>query len=245
MLRHTSPYQPATILFDLDGTLLDDGRATDAAVESLHSAHGDALGMSLADLTGRWKKLLSIHYARYLAGEISMQEQRRARVRDLFGATRRLEDEGADEIFAVYERAYRASWAAFPDVLPALSALGGYKLAVLTNGDLSQQRQKLQATGLDAHVPDIFASSVLGFAKPQPEAFRLACTNLGVDPKRCLFVGDDLHADAHGSASAGLRSIWLDRRRSGHIPSQSIRVIHTLADLPALVLAETEGEAGS
>src|SRR5438067_3510324 len=51
----------------------------------------------------------------------------------------------ADEIFRVYERSYCAAWSAFPDAAPALSALQDYRLAVLTNGENSQQTQKLQA----------------------------------------------------------------------------------------------------
>ena len=42
-------------------------------------------------------------------------------------------DSTADEIFDIYERSYRAAWSAFPDAVPALSALQRYRLAVLTS----------------------------------------------------------------------------------------------------------------
>src|SRR5436305_13152962 len=115
---------PAAILFDVDGTLLDDNRAVEAGVKSVHCTYGEMIGVSLRDLGLRWRELLNIHFPRYLAGQISMQEQRRARVLDLFErSTLRISAQDADEIFAVYDRSYRAAWTAFPDVLPTLTAL--------------------------------------------------------------------------------------------------------------------------
>jgi putative hydrolase of the HAD superfamily len=226
----------AAILFDLDGTLMDDNRAVDAGVKAFHGVYGDKLGMSLRDLALLWRELLNIHFQRYLAGRISMQEQRRARVLDLFGSLKqRISVETADEAFAVYERSYRASWAAFPDVLPALSALSGFRLAVLTNGELSQQTEKLRTAGLAGRFCKIFASSEIGFAKPQPEAFLSACTHLHLDSQHCMYVGDNLDVDARGSASAGLTSVWLDRHRSGTVLSAGIQVIHSLSELPVLI----------
>jgi putative hydrolase of the HAD superfamily len=228
--------RPAAILFDLDGTLMDDNRAVEAGVNSVHSAYGDTLGMSFPDLAVRWRELLNEHYARYLAGEISMQEQRRQRVMGLFGHSNiGISPEAADEVFALYEGSYRGSWAAFADVVPTLSALNGCTLAVLTNGEISQQTEKLGAAGLAGYFCNLFASSEIGFAKPSAKAFLHACGRLQLDPQRCAYVGDELDTDAYGSASAGLMSVWLNRRKSKHTPSSEIRVIHTLSELPALI----------
>jgi putative hydrolase of the HAD superfamily len=233
---------PAAILFDLDGTLMDDNRAVNAAVKAFYCIYGDRLGMSLRDLTLRWRQLLNIHYQRYLQGEISMEEQRRARVLDLFRFSKlRVSVETADEVFAVYLRAYEASWVVFPDVLPALSALSGIPLAVLTNGELSQQTQKLRTAGLADCFCGIFASSELGFAKPQPKAFLNACALLQLNPARCVYVGDDLEVDARGGASAGLTGVWLDRCRSGIDPSDEILVVQSLSELPWYFLSATCG----
>jgi beta-phosphoglucomutase-like phosphatase (HAD superfamily) len=69
---------PAAILFDLDGTLVDDAHAVGAALRLLHARYGEALGLSFEDLGLRWTGLMNVHFTRYLAGEISFQEQRRA-----------------------------------------------------------------------------------------------------------------------------------------------------------------------
>src|SRR5712691_1065257 len=177
--------RPSAVLFDVDGTLINDAYSVAAALRSFHTRHGDTLGLSFEDLRLRWRELLNLHFARYLAGEISMQEQRRARIQDLFRSTKlNLTPAGADAVFAVYEQRYRESWTAFPDAMQALSALSGYELAVLTNGDLAQQTQKLQATGLASYFRHIFASSDIGCSKPHPDAFLASCSRLGIDPQR-------------------------------------------------------------
>lgn len=226
---------PLAILFDIDGTLMDDDRAVSLALGSFHASRGHELGLSLECLAARWKDLLNLHFTRYLAGEISMEEQRRARVLDLFAPTkRRLTPAEADRLFATYSVDYRASWCAYPDARPTLAALGGFCLAVLSNGDQSQQAQKLQDCALDSYFSDIVTSSEIGWAKPAPEAFLSACRRLGFPPGRCVYVGDNLETDARASASAGMISLWLDRAGSGTDPGPGIRVIHGLAEVLAL-----------
>ena len=228
--------RPAAILFDVDGTLLDDDYAVAAALKFLHARYGEKLGLSPLDLCTRWRELLNLHFPRYLAGEVSMREQRRARVVDLFQSSRlNLTPEDADAVFAVYLQHYQDSWTAFPDTMPALSALSEFELAVLTNGDLEQQTQKLQATGLASHFRNIFASSEIGSAKPHPDAFLTSCRLLRLDPKRCVYVGDSLDIDVRGSSSAGLISIWLNRDRSVSGVDVDSPLIHSLDELPALM----------
>jgi putative hydrolase of the HAD superfamily len=227
---------PAAILFDIDGTLIDDDRAIFLALTSFHAIHGPELGLSLEDLVARWKELLNLHFARYLAGDVSMQEQRRARILDLFAQSKPdLSSAAADRLFATYEDHYRTSWSAYPDALPALAALTRFVLAVLSNGDHAQQTQKLQKCGLATCFSGIFISSEIGCAKPVPAAFLSACQRLGVPPGRCVYVGDSVETDARASASAGLISVWLDRAGSRVDPGPYVEVIHSLAELPALI----------
>jgi putative hydrolase of the HAD superfamily len=165
-----------------------------------------------------------------------MRGQRRARVIDLFAASKiNLSSEMADGIFATYESDYRASWTAYPDATPALQILNGYVLAVLSNGDLAQQTQKLQVGGMVRHFSGIFSSSDIGCSKPDPEAFSRACQRLDISPNRCLYVGDSLELDARACAAAGLRGVWLDRTCNGADPGSEIGVIQSLLDLPGLI----------
>jgi phosphoglycolate phosphatase-like HAD superfamily hydrolase len=78
---------PAVVLFDLDGTLLDDAHSVAAALRSFHSRYGDTLGLSFEDLRLRWRELLNLHFARYLAGEISMLHPDQKRARRVFSCS--------------------------------------------------------------------------------------------------------------------------------------------------------------
>jgi FMN phosphatase YigB (HAD superfamily) len=51
----------------------------------------------------------------------------------------------------------------------------------------------------------------LGVLKPDPEAFRLAATEIGEDPERCLFV-DDLAVNLDGAAAVGMQTLLFEVR---------------------------------
>jgi HAD superfamily hydrolase (TIGR01509 family) len=90
------------------------------------------------------------------------------------------------------------------DVLPGvegslerLQALG-FELGVVANWDLSLQ-PLLDSVGLGR----FFSVIVHAARKPAPDGFLQALTELGVEPRRALHIGDD-EADADGAAAAGL-----------------------------------------
>lgn len=72
----------------------------------------------------------------------------------------------ADEVFSVYLDFYERGWRPFPDVLPALDALGRTKKGVITNGDPGQQRAKLKAMGLAERFGVSVFSGEAGVSKP-------------------------------------------------------------------------------
>jgi putative hydrolase of the HAD superfamily len=221
------------VLFDLDGTLMDHDAARDAAI----AAH-------LPDpaLAGEWQRLEAINYDEYAAGRCSFQEQRRRRVRGIHAAMGRTEppDDACDAWFAAYLEHYRAGWAAFEDVAPALAALADalpdVRLGIVTNGEGGPQRAKLAAIGLTDRFPVFVASADVGMRKPDAEIFLHACEQLGVEPESAAHVGDRLDLDAQGAAVAGLRGIWVDRAGMAAAPDTVVR-IGGLQELCAAVLA--------
>jgi putative hydrolase of the HAD superfamily len=54
----------------------------------------------------------------------------------------------------------------------------------------------------------IFSCSV-GFSKPDPRIYRLACDELGVAPGECLFVGDGANDELPGAERAGMTALQL------------------------------------
>ncbi len=222
------------VFFDLDGTLLDDDAAMRAGALAILAQHRAAFDLPDDAFARRWKDLAVKHWRRYERGEVTFAEQRRARLIELFGtAGRALSAADADDLFRVYVRHYERNWTVFPDVLSCLDALDGRPLGVISNGDPVQQGTKLERTGLLHRFAAVTIAGEVGVAKPDPAIFREACRRIGRPAQACTYVGDQYLTDAHASAHAGLRGVWIDRLgASVESPGDDIDIIHTLADLP-------------
>jgi putative hydrolase of the HAD superfamily len=191
-----------------------------------------APAMSLAEFSLAWTKSHRRQFDRYLAGELSYEAQRRARVRDVIGAS--WSDDEADRVFGIYLNAYERSWSLFPDVMGCLNRLTGHRLGIITNGQVHQQRSKLERLGIIDRFKGVVISEAAAVAKPSRTIFHSACAELGEPPSRCVYVGDAYDTDARGARAAGLTGIWLDRTgqfTADHAPP----VIHSLLDLPAVI----------
>ncbi len=94
----------------------------------------------------------------------------------------------------------------FPEVAPAIASLKGrYRLGLLSNGNTYPERCGL---------PDTFDAVVLGpdhgFEKPDPRAFAMIASQLGVAVTDLAHIGDDWD-DIEGANAAGATSIYLNR----------------------------------
>jgi len=215
-------------LFDLDDTLLDHRGADHAAAGVLHKIH--AASKSHDEFLISWKQAQDRHYKRYYAGEISFQEQRRARIREVLA--QQMEDVEADNLFDDYLKAYQENWRLFDDVLPCLDKLSSFRLGIITNGDGAQQRRKLKKFGLADRFDCIVISGECGLSKPNKEIFLSACNLMKEDPTNAVYVGDRYDLDAVASRAAGLIGIWLDRA-SARTDEHALPIITSLAELPA------------
>jgi putative hydrolase of the HAD superfamily len=98
---------------------------------------------------------------------------------------------------------------ALPGAREAVATLAGeYRLGLVTNGAPGMQRQKLAGLGLEPFETVVFAGHDTA-AKPAPEPFERALTELGVTPARAVHVGNSPSADVDGAKRAGLRAALL------------------------------------
>jgi putative hydrolase of the HAD superfamily len=202
------------VLFDLDDTLFAHRQAVTRAITAHRSPSGQDNRSDSAE-ADRWRSLEEIHYHRYLAGEISFQGQRRARARD-FAASygQELEvDAAADAWFDGYRERYEAAWMLHDDAIDCLARIraSGARVGIITNGELTFQRDKIDRVALAPLIDDLVASGDVGIAKPDRRIFEIACARLAVDTSHAVYVGDRLETDAIGAARAGLQGVWLNR----------------------------------
>ncbi|MBD1539208.1 HAD family hydrolase [Arthrobacter sp. S13_S34] len=219
------------VLFDLDNTLFDHAASARAGLDAFLQHLGTA---STDDLARAWFQLEQSIYHRFLADELSFQEQRQERLRQflpLAGRAVPVTDRLLDGLFDVYLQSYQDKWAAFPDAAPALRSLhdGGMPVGVITNGNHRQQTLKISKIGLGPLIRRTFSSESTGHAKPSPEAFIQPCKSLGISPAQALYVGDNFRVDVEGARSAGLQSIHLNRDGGG--PEGTIQSLTELIPL--------------
>lgn len=195
------------ILFDIDGTLLDETAAERAGAAVLHACADPT--RPLDEFVAAWDAALDTHFERYLRGEVDFQGQRRARIRSLLGDS--LDDAAADGLFDVYLGAYESAWSLYRDAVPCLDALAGHRLGVVSNGRGAQQRRKLERTGIADRFDCIVISEEVGRRKPDAGIFIHACAAVGTAPEEAIYVGDRYDTDALGARQAGLAGVWLDR----------------------------------
>ena len=240
------------IVFDLDGTLLDHDGSEYTALAKLYPTLSDGEGdsqrwLAFPDFAAAWHEAAERGWKRYVEGELSFEEQRTWRVRQVMA----LQDEtGAErqppteqEVCGIFDRyltLYEESWTLYPDALPCLEALAAYPLGMITNGDGDQQRRKLAHTGIAGLFTSVVVSGDVGAAKPQREIFERSAAEMRLQPSELLFVGDNPQADVRGALQAGWHAIWLNR--AGAAQEVAATTVTSLAEAPPLVAGGDLGQ---
>nr|WP_306423150.1 HAD family hydrolase [Paenarthrobacter aurescens] len=216
-------------MFDLDNTLFDHPSSARAGVDAFLQ-HLGTEGSN--ELTRCWFQIEEVNYNRFLANELTFQEQRRERLRQflpLAGLSVPQTSARIDELFNKYLENYEDAWMAFPDAAPALKNLRaiGMPVGIITNGNHDQQTSKVNRIGLEPLLDRVFSSEHINHAKPAQEAFLQPCRSMNVSPATTLYIGDNYRVDVEGARNAGLQALHLNRE--GSMREGTIQI---LAELP-------------
>lgn len=116
----------------------------------------------------------------------------------------------------------------YDDVPAVLAGLRErYAVGVISNGNAC-----VDFIGIGHYFDFVVSAEHAGAAKPNPEIFRAALSEAGVQPHRAVHVGDDPRNDVLGAAAVGMRTIWynpsLQPWPGGQTPDA---VIRSLAEL--------------
>lgn len=216
--------QPAAIVFDLDGTLIDSAADVGAAVNRVLADEGlPALPPALT---------------RSLMGEGGKVTISRA-----FALANRPLDEAAlsalTRRFVAYYRERPAEHTVlYPEVRRTLEALraDGLRLAVCTNKFEQPARDVLQALGVMPLFDDVAGADTFAVRKPDPGHVRELLARMGLPGAPAVMVGDSIH-DIHAGQGAGLPVIAVSWGYSTE-PVAGLgadAVIDSFAEIPALL----------
>lgn len=98
-----------------------------------------------------------------------------------------------------------------PELLEKLRKKG-VKTAIITDGRIEGQRNKIKALGLESLVDDIIITDELGgiqFRKPNDISFRIMQCRWRIPFEQIVYVGDNLAKDFQAPMQLGMQGVWL------------------------------------
>ena len=152
----------------------------------------------------------------------------------LRGAGHEVDLHKAGEVWKAVRR-QEYGFALYEDVIPALNSLqaGGYVVGVITN--MSQLGQDVaERMGFRDSVDFTLSSMDVGASKPDPQMFRAALEQAGVEAAAAVHVGDQIETDIEGARRAGINPILIDRH-SAATDYDTCPRITTLDELPPVI----------
>jgi len=121
----------------------------------------------------------------------------------------------------------------YPETREVLDSLAPIRSAIVSNAD----HEHVAAWDFTLPVEFILTSEAVGAYKPHRLVFEQALTQLGLEPRDVLHVGDSDVDDVKGAKAAGLSVVWVNRdgrRRRSDVPAPDFE-IRDLRELPSIL----------
>ena len=182
-----------TILFDLDGTLVDTAPDLAHALNLQLKRHG--------------KQPLAYEAIRPFASHGS-----RGLVGLGFGITPKVDTflQMRDEYLSLYESVFTRSPVLLPNIAELLQAVEnkGIRWGIVTNKPrrFTQPLIKSMGMNLSKRAACVVSGDDAPHPKPSPETLLIACYQMGVKPENCMYVGD-AERDIQAGKAAGMKTV--------------------------------------
>ena len=205
VISYCEPFMPHTfdaVLFDLFSALLDSWSFWDRIARSPES--GRRWRLRYLELSYRVGPYLSFEsLVAKAAGDVGLAESL------------------AEELVAEWDQL--DPW---PEASEVLSSLAGYRLGVVTNCSEGLAQRATQRVGAPFSV--MVSAERAGAYKPDPRPYRLALSELELQPERVLYVAGSPY-DIIGASDVGLTVFW--HNRLGLVSDSDSRTAKTADDL--------------
>lgn len=195
------------VLFDLDDTLFDFHKAEKIALTKTLVHFGiDPTEETLA----LYSTINAAHWKRLELGEISREEVKVGRYRELFKTI-------GVECDPVKATAYYESMLAIghyfmpgaPELLEELYRK--YRLYIVSNGTAKVQEGRIGSSGIAKYMDGIFISQLLGANKPDKQFFDICFAEIpDFSLSETVIIGDSLSSDIKGGINAGIITVWFN-----------------------------------
>jgi phosphoglycolate phosphatase len=212
-----------SLIFDLDGTLVDSLPGIAASLNRTLSAHG---------LSGHSDAMVRSFIGNGLRNLI------------MRAAPQSADPSLIESLLGLYRKDYELSWASGTHVYPGIHHMldelrqAGFPMSVLSNKVHGFTVEMVRSI-----FPSIHFSAVLGQRegiphKPHPAGALQIADMLGAAPENCIVIGDST-MDIETAANAGMRSIavsWGYHDRARLLAAGAEKIIDSPSELPPLLL---------
>ena len=231
-----------TILWDVDGTLLDFKAAERAAVTALFSEFG--LGECTEEMLARYSRINTCFWQRLERNELSKKQILIGRFEQFFGEYG-IDIRIAPEFNDRYQLKLGDTIVYRDDSLNIVKSLKGrVKQYVVSNGTVAAQTRKLERSKFGEWMDGVFLSEELGVEKPNAGFFEKVFSVIHpIDLSGVMIVGDSLTSDIQGGINAKIRTCWYNPENAP-LPN-GIFVDYMISDLHELPgCLDAEQQAG-
>ncbi len=208
-----------SVLFDLDGTLID------------------SIGLLLASMRHAFEGFEGEHPTEqdWIAG-IGTPLAKQLRVYAPLDA----EFEALRTRYRDFQREHHDAFVrVFPGTLETIAALEarGLSLALVTSKGNAFARRSLEYTGLSRSISVVIGADTVTRHKPEPEPVLAALEQLGAKPGEAVFIGDSPHDVASGNAAGvvTIAALWGPFTREQLAAQAPVHWLGDIRELPALI----------
>ncbi len=196
-----------TLLWDIDGTLLDFGKAEEYGIRKCFEIFG--LGECTDEMLVRYSKINRKYWEMLERNELTKPQVLCGRFEEFF-KTEGIEFDRIDDFNVEYQ--YRLGDKVFfcDNALETVQQLKGkVKQYAVTNGTILAQSRKLSQSGLDKIFNDVFISDEIGYEKPSVQFFDAVQDKVGkFSSDKVMIIGDSLTSDICGGNNVGILCCW-------------------------------------
>lgn len=228
-----------TILWDIDGTILNFLAAEKEAIKSCFKIL--EMGNCTDDMIEVYSKINVKYWEALERGEMTKPEILVGRFREFFECYG-LDTSKAEAFNAEYQVRLGDTICFNKNALETVKSLKGrVEQYIVTNGTKVAQTRKLKNSGLDELVDGVFISEDLGIEKPGKGFFDIVFDTIGKRRRdEAIIIGDSLTSDIKGGNNAGILTCWYN---PGHKPvTGGVSVDYEIDDIGDLIkILEKEG----
>lgn len=219
-----------TIIFDIDDTLFDFGKAEEYALHKVFQEFGMPSGAE--KYRESYEKCNKPLWGELEQGLITLEELKVERFRRLF-LHEGLKIDPA-EFSRVFLEFLGQGTYLVPGAVELISNLKDFQLAVITNGFGEVQKSRIAGSPLAHAFKQIIVSEDAGMQKPEKGIFEYAFSKLGISSKdKVLMVGDSLTSDITGGVNFGIDTCWFNPHEKNN--TNGVKPTYEIRDLLELL----------